>query len=233
MSKPTQIILHCPCCDHVFESFEIEPMRNVMHQTTDFYLQSDGIQRISYMIHTCTECGYTGYKHDFDEHSIDHGIKKLVFEHLHPLMGGKYTFSGNQYEYAAMIAKWKDEPSIKIGAYYLEAAWCYKTAKSKPGEKNCRIKAISYFEKAINNSEIDGEKKLFYTYLIGELYRRVDNITMSERWFDKVIGYATEDPASRWISELALQQKTNPRELIDPDIINPDIDIERLSFSVI
>jgi uncharacterized protein (DUF2225 family) len=216
MSKPVSISLNCPCCDNTFESYELNTESSVLRQTTDFYILSEGTQPIYYSLHTCTSCGYTGEKTDFDGHSIDEKLKQLVCSQISPMSNGKTAFGGNQFEYAAMIAKWKEEPDVKIGELYLKAAWCYKSAKSKVGEKNCRLKAIGHFEKGILKNEVNQTRLAFYSFLVGELYRRIDNMVSAQKWYKKSIALAQENLDYKWLFDLAEAQCSDPKDELDP-----------------
>ncbi len=216
MSKPVTISLHCPCCDHTFESYELSAESSVLRQTTDFFILSEGTQPIYYSLHTCTSCGYTGVKADFDVPALDEKLKLLVRTHISPLISGKQAFGGNQFEYAAMIAKWKNESDITIGELYLKASWCYRSAKSKQGEKNCRAKAIRHFENGIEKNAVDEKQIAFYSFLLGEQYRRIDNKGSAQKWYKKTLGLSYGKADLKWLYELAIAQSFNPKDELDP-----------------
>ena len=79
------------------------------------------------------------------------------------------------------------------------------------------MKALEYFERAIELKEISLSEIGVYTYLIGELHRRVGEIGAANIWFDRVAEATKGDPKQQWLVELAIQQKTNPKEFIGRD----------------
>ena len=66
--------------------------------------------------------------------------------------------------------------------------------------------------KEISTSEIG-----VYAYLIGELHRRVGEVGAAETWFDRVARATNGDLKQQWLVELAIPQKTDPKEFIGRD----------------
>jgi uncharacterized protein (DUF2225 family) len=104
-----------------------------------------------------------------------------------------------------------------IGDLYLRAAWCANDSKDPRKERFYRLKALEYFERAMELKEISVSDIAGYTYLIGELHRRVEDIGAANVWFDRVAEATKGDPKQQWLVDLAAQQKTNPKEIIGGD----------------
>jgi hypothetical protein len=79
------------------------------------------------------------------------------------------------------------------------------------------LKALEYFERAMELKEVSASEIGVYAYLIGELHRRVGEIGATETWFDRVAKATKGDPKQQWLVELAIQQKTDPKEFIGRD----------------
>jgi hypothetical protein len=50
------------------------------------------------------------------------------------------------------------------------------------------------------------------TYLVGELWRRVGDMTLAEEWFNQVPSEVTEQATQQWVLDAARQQRDCPRE---------------------
>lgn len=72
---------------------------------------------------------------------------------------------------------------------------------------------IGCYEKALAEADFPADGRAVYTYLVGELYRRVGDAREAGEWFDRVAGLVT-DPKQEWVVKLAEQQKTEPKEFI-------------------
>ena len=75
-------------------------------------------------------------------------------------------------------------------------------------------KAIEHFEKALRATEVPEDSVAVITYLVGELYRRIGEESYAHLWFDRVPEVAGQNPKAQWVIDLALQQKTDPKETL-------------------
>jgi len=213
MTRVFEIELKCPCCKCRFMSKALLST-NTGPQTTDLHQMAFGFQPVLIVIHTCLSCGYTGYIKDFEEKKVSKDLTTFVKQIITPLVRGKKIFPGRQYEYAAWIAEHRGDPHFDVGRLYLRAAWCCNYEGRKDEERFYRRKAIEYFESVFQKKEIPEEDLARYTYLIGELYRRIGNVEKAGMWFDRVINAPGEGEWRKWFIDLAIQQKTNPKEFV-------------------
>jgi len=195
---------------------------------TDLRPIPSGADPMYMVIHTCQSCGYTGYDDAFKRKRLDKALKEHVREQITPLIKDfsltlkqklLYEFPApeRQYEFAAWIAQWRGDSLQSIGELYLRAAWCCKDSKNPRNERFCRLKALEYFERAMELNEFSANEISSCTYLIGELHRRVGEIGAANEWFDKVAETTKGDSKQQWLVELASQQKTSPKEFIGRD----------------
>lgn len=195
---------------------------------TDLRPIPSGADPMYMVIHTCPSCGYTGYDGAFKRKHLETALKERIHEQITPLMKNfsltpkqkllhEFPAPERQYEFAALIAQWEGDSLQSIGDLYLRAAWCCKDSKNPRKERLYRLKALEYFERAIELKEISVDDTAVYTYLIGELHRRVGEIGAANEWFDKVPAAIEGDLKQQWLVELATQQKTNPKEFIGRD----------------
>ena len=195
---------------------------------TDLRPIPSGADPMYMVIHTCPSCGYTGYDGAFKRKPLNTALKARIKEQITPLVKEfiltpkqqlLYEFPApeRQYEFAAWIAQWEGDSLQSIGDLYLRAAWCCKDSKNPRRERLYRLKALEFYERAMELKEISASEIGVCTYLIGELHRRVGEIGAAEIWFDRVAEATKGDPKRQWLVELATQQKTDPKEFIGRD----------------
>jgi len=194
--------------------------------TTDLHRIPGGTDPITMVIHTCPPCGYSGYDDAFKRKSLDPALKERVYKEITPLIKEfsvdpewPYEFAPaeRRYEFAAWIAEWQGESAQSIGDLYLRAAWCGHDSNDTEKERFYRLKALEYFRQAMEREEIPHEFVGVYTYLIGELYRRIGEVGAANVWYDQVVEAVKVYPKQQWLVDLAAQQKTNPKEKIGGD----------------
>jgi len=230
MTLPIPISLTCPCCHTKFESLDVT-ISSTCGSSTDLRPIAGGSDPLYMIIHTCPSCGYTGYHytgyHDaFKRKRLDPALREHIREQITPLIKHfsvtpklpyEFVAPERQYEFAAWIAQWKGDSLQSIGDLYLRAAWCCNDSKDPRKERFYRLKALEYFERAMELKEISVSDTGGYTYLIGELHRRVGEIGAANVWFDRVVEATNGDPKRQWLIDLAIQQKTHPKQFIGRD----------------
>jgi tetratricopeptide (TPR) repeat protein len=75
---------------------------------------------------------------------------------------------------------------------------------------------ISYLKQAISEDNLLDKDVTISKYLIAEISRRMGNREEAVNYFDEVISLIKNDTDSKFLYELALQQKTHPQENIGP-----------------
>ncbi|MGB9371836.1 MAG: DUF2225 domain-containing protein [Halobacteriota archaeon] len=230
MTLPIPISLTCPCCHTKFESLDVM-ISSTCGSSTDLRPIAGGSDPTYMIIHTCPSCGYTGYHytgyHDaFKRKRLDPALREHIREQITPLIKDfsvtpklpyEFVAPERQYEFAAWIAQWKGDSLQSIGDLYLRAAWCCNDSKDPRKERFYRLKALEYFERAMELKEISESDIGGYTYLIGELHRRVGEIGAANVWFNRVVEATNGDPEQQWLVDLAIQQKTRPKQFIGRD----------------
>jgi uncharacterized protein (DUF2225 family) len=80
-------------------------------------------------------------------------------------------------------------------------------------ERYFRRYAAWAFERALADFDsIEHEERAAFTYLIGELWRRVGDETRARIWFGRVEDEVTNRRKQRWVIDAAIQQRDHPRE---------------------
>jgi uncharacterized protein (DUF2225 family) len=218
MTMTGPIELNCPSCGTKFKSFRLLS-NTVLGMYTDFRRKSAGADPTRFFVHSCLHCAFTGPDEWFRS-PVPAKVKRLIRENLTPLSEGAVREqSWLKYEYTATIAQWLASPPEEIASYYLNAAYiCAVTAQRalRKQERGYRRKAIEFFVEALESGRVPEKTVPQTTYLVGELYRRVGSKENAIAWLERAEKLASPHEDLAWLAELALQQRTRPRNMM-PD----------------
>jgi uncharacterized protein (DUF2225 family) len=118
-----------------------------------------------------------------------------------------------KYEAAAKVAQWQSADQRYIGDLWLRAAWCCVDENDIEAERYFRRLAAWSFEQALEFYDtVPREDRAVLVYLVGELWRRIGDLTQANAWFDLVPDEITDPVAQRWVIEAARRQQADPRE---------------------
>ncbi len=213
MTTLRAIELRCPVCDNEFKSQSVVSTNAFGGKRTDFHERAAGTQPLAYLIHMCSECGYSGGETDFTGGTdVSPVLKQHVFKELAPLRPALVCGS-EKYEAAAKVARWQGTEPRHIADLLLRAAWCCVDEGDVEAERYFRRHAAWMFEEAL--SAYDGvprEERAILTYLVGELWRRIGDTKKAATWFEAVPSEVTDLQNQQWVIDAADQQRMNPRE---------------------
>jgi uncharacterized protein len=214
MTTLQQIELRCPICDTRFKSQQVISTNSFGGKRTDFHERAAGTQPLPFLIHMCNRCGYSGAERDFTEEAdVTAGLREHVWNELAPQISTGSVLGSEKYEAAAKVAEWQGLDARHVADLLLRAAWCCVDEADSEAERFFRRKAAWKFEEAL--ASFDGvarEERAVLTYLIGELWRRVGDISQATAWFDAVPGEVTDLATQQWVLDAARQQRDCPRE---------------------
>jgi uncharacterized protein (DUF2225 family) len=179
--------------------------------TTDLYRHAGGFPSLPLMVHGCARCGYSGYVGDFDPEQVTPALKEWVRVNLKPIPDRFST--GAKYENSARIADYQGASPFHVAQVWLKAGW----SESEGSESGIRYRreAVARFEAAMERNEVAADSRAVITYLIGELYRRVGDPDKAKAWFARVPDAVGGNAKQEWLIDLAIQQSTNPKEMVD------------------
>lgn len=107
MTTLCQIVLSCPVCENTFQSQAVVTTNAYGGKRTDFHGRAAGTQPLAYLVHMCSQCGYTGGESDFAaDGEISPLLKEHVLNELRPCGSSAVTGSA-KYEAAAKVAEWQ------------------------------------------------------------------------------------------------------------------------------
>src|SRR5215208_3473945 len=212
MTTLRQIELRCPVCDNEFKSQSVVSTNAFGGKRTDFHERAAGTQPLAYLIHMCSECGYSGGEADFTTPTdVSPVLKQQVLKELAPLRPSLVCGS-EKYEAAAKVAQWQGMDPRHIADLLLRAAWCCVDEGDVEAERYFRRHAAWGFERALASHEVEPDNRTVLTYLVGELWRRIGDTARAREWFDRVASEVTHPKDQQWVLRAARQQRDTPRE---------------------
>lgn len=214
MTTLQQIDLRCPICDTAFRSQAVVSTNSFGGKRTDFHERAAGTQPLPYLIHMCSRCGFSGSERDFTEESdVSPVLKEHVWNELAPGIAAGTVVGSEKYEAAAKVAEWQGMESRHVADLLLRAAWCCVDEGDVEAERFFRRKASWKFEEALSGYDgVPREERAVLTYLVGELWRRIGDLRLSQEWFNKVSDELTDAQTQQWVLDAARQQRDCPRE---------------------
>jgi len=198
----------CPVCRNLFTGPSKPLSTSILRRRTDFKpITSHG--DISGGIVFCGYCGFAGAHEDFS--SVTQSVASSVRQKL--AGKAKYiTSESEKYENAALCAQWQNKSPLQIGELWLYASW--HASEDSPKAKDYRNEAIKYFNICLNECIIPSNKRAEYAYLIGELFRRNNDMKSAQMWFNRVEEETEDNTGNRFVM-LSKQQLNDPKEYIE------------------
>jgi uncharacterized protein len=214
MTTTMPMKLRCACCTTAFET-RVLTSTNYVGTYTDFRRRTAGFEPSQFTVHGCPKCGFSGPEGWF-ERKLPDAVRKLVRENLSPLSQDERASLWRKFEHAARIANWKDDPLDAIAELHLSGAYVCAANGRTEEERTHRVQAIVFFRRSIDTGVIAAKHLPNVIYLVGELYRRIGLADDAIIWLERAELLAKKDKDLAWLAQLARQQRTSPRDLIDP-----------------
>ena len=213
MTKLQLIELCCPVCDNHFRSRAVASADAPACQRTDFQEESPGRPALSFQIHMCDKCGFSGGEREFtDPIAISRVVIDHVWSELAPNIADGCGAASEKYEAAAKVAEWRGDEWRQVAELWLRAAWCCVDEGDVEAERYFRRKAAWSFEAALSFDGVAAEDRALLTYLTGELWRRIGDLRQAREWFQRVPREVIDLGDQEWLIESARQQHDAPRD---------------------
>ncbi len=200
----------CPQCGNAFESQIIIATDSLGRMHSDLYREASGAQPVCYFVHTCNKCGYTGYDGDFQPQEFSPVFRGLLRENVTPEVTNRKIDSNGHFYLAALCAEWRGAPSYVLARIYHMGAWCCRMKGEKGKERFYLGKAAGLFEEALSSGV--RENAAVFTYLLGDIYRRLGEAEKAKEWYGKVEQAIKDNGGDPKILEFARRQLTAPSD---------------------
>ncbi len=203
----------CPLCGNMFDSQLVTSTNSFGRLHSDFFREAAGAQPICLFVHTCTNCGYTGFEGDFEPQPFTPDFTHLVAETITPeIKKHKIETNGNYY-LAALCAQWRGASALELGRIYHMGAWCSRVRGDGEKEKFYLARAAESFEKALAAGQPSPDMRALYVYVVGDICRRLGEPDRAKEWYSRVAGTLEAYGGDRQIGEYARRQMEKPEDL--------------------
>ncbi|QAA34663.1 DUF2225 domain-containing protein [Clostridium manihotivorum] len=185
----------CPVCETKFKARSTKTNGpRVQSKDSDLFIRYSVVNPYFYDVVVCPTCGYSAMKADFDKlksyqiESIVKGVStKWNRKNYPPIYDEKIAIE--RYKLALINSVVMDGKISTKAMICLKIGWMYRLLEDTSNEKAFLAKAVEGFDKAYISEDfpIYGMNRFSLMYLIGELYRRIDQNDLALQWFSKVI----------------------------------------------
>ncbi|HOY65364.1 MAG TPA: DUF2225 domain-containing protein [Candidatus Ozemobacteraceae bacterium] len=196
----------CPTCKSEFDADIVESVSH-QGQDSDFFPHYLGDDPLEYFLVACPTCGFCGYPDDYQSpseadpvtaHRIREILEQPVMKKL-PRLAQAYYLAGKLYE------DQKRNPYL-IGNLYLRGSWVCRKSENRKAEIEMQQLAVKFLRFSVERSTVSNPDNVpVVTYLVGELYRRLEDKTQAREWFGSVEEVLI-DQDQQWILELTKKQ---------------------------
>lgn len=207
----------CPICKNTFKTTAVKVNSpRIASKDSDFFLRYSVVNPYFYDVWICNTCGYSAMKSDFPK--VKNYERDLVVSNItnrwrkrdYPKILDAAT-AVERYKLALLNATVMNKSNGTLGMILLKIAWMYRLIEENndaepKNESEFIQKALSALSEAYSTEDfpIYGLQRDSFTYLLGDLNRRLGNDSEALRWYSSVI---TSPSSSVKIKELARDGK--------------------------
>lgn len=188
-----QVKVQCPCCENTFASSRVRPsFRKATRTDSDFCSHyRDEVNPDFYVVRVCPKCGYASTENSLQEltpRQKEMYMNRIGKSWVHRDYGGKRTWEEalDCYKLALLCAQTVGDKDRVIAGLLHHIAWMYRLRDNQEQERRFLRYALEAYIRVyelegvnINNARL--------MYLIGELYRRLDEPYEAVKWFARVV----------------------------------------------
>ncbi len=197
----------CPSCGNHFQAQVVESVSH-QGQDSDFFPHYLGDDPLPHFLAQCPLCQFCGYPDDFaaenrDGSKIEAGkIREIVGQ---PVFR-KLPADAQRYYLAAKIYEELKRNPYHIGNLYLRGTWVCRREENRKAEIELQQLAVKFLKYSVEHSTIMNPDNLaVVTYLVGELYRRLEDKASAREWFGSVEEMVF-DQDQQWVLDLTRKQ---------------------------
>jgi uncharacterized protein (DUF2225 family) len=195
--------IECPTCYEKFNFLEIKSNSYTVEKIdSDFLRYCTNINPLFYGVLICNNCGYSALKQYFPKMLPNQrkAVKEKISVKWAPRdYGSKYNvdIAIERYKLALINCVAKGARSGEIADVCLRLGWLYRLKEDPQKEKYYLEQAIYGFKEALQNERgsVVGIDDATLTYMIGELYRRIEDFQQASMFFSKIIADKSSKPS--------------------------------------
>jgi uncharacterized protein (DUF2225 family) len=197
----------CPVCG---KEFETKTVKSVTHQgqDSDFFPHYLGDNPLPFFLAQCPSCKFCSYPEDYSpEVSVKRKVEKdFIKSIINQPLAKKLPKEAFKFFLAGKIYEETSRNPYHIGNLYLRGSWCCRVIENRKAEIELQQLAVKFLRHSVEKSTIINPDNLpIVTYLVGELYRRLEDKKLAREWFSSVEEVLI-DTEQQWILELTKKQ---------------------------
>lgn len=198
----------CPVCQAHFQGKIVDSVSH-QGQDSDFFPHYVGENPLPFFLLQCPQCNYCAYPDDFSKESQAKALKttsKAIREILDQPLIKKLPVDARRYYLAGKLYEEQKRNPYHIANLYLRGSWCCRKDGDRRAEIELQQLGVRFFRAAVEHSTLENPDNLpVVTYLIGELYRRLEDKSAAREWFGSV-EEVIFDGEQQWLMELTKKQ---------------------------
>lgn len=197
----------CPACS---KAFEARIVKSVTHQgqDSDFLPHYLGENPLPFFLVSCPGCNFCSYPEDYapsvsEKNTVSPGFIKKV---ISMPVAKKLSTEALKFFLAGKIYEENKRNPYHIGNLFLRGSWCCRIAENRKLEIEMQQLAVKFLRQAVDKSTVTNPDNLpIVIYLVGELYRRLEDKRAAREWFGTVEEFVI-DGDQQWVLELTQKQ---------------------------
>ena len=200
-------VYNCPVCKTEFTAKTVQTLTH-QGQDSDFFPHYVGDNPLPYFLAQCPNCKYIAYPEDFDSKvKKDRKVTLSFIKRILAMpLAKKLPEQALRFFLAAKIYEETNRNPYHIANLYLRGSWCCRIEDARKAEIEMQQLAIRFFKSALDKSTlVNPDNVPVVTYLIGELYRRLEDRKAAREWFFNVPEVIL-DSDQHWVLELTQKQ---------------------------
>lgn len=205
-TKLTLSHFRCPTCLFEFDSNIVEAVSH-QGQDSDFFPHYLGEDPLGHFLVECPKCGYCAYPDDYSKAEGAEAIRQSrIREIVDQPLAKKLPKIARQYYLAGKLYEDQKKNPYHIGNLYLRGSWACRKTENRKAEIEMQQLAVKFLRVSVERSTVANPDNLpVVTYLVGELYRRLEDKNQAREWLSSVEEVLI-DQDQQWILELAKKQ---------------------------
>lgn len=202
----------CPVCKSIFKVMVVKVNSpRIASKDSDFFIRYNIVNPYFYDVWLCNSCGYTAMKGDFPK--IKNFEKELILSNITTKWREKESptiLDANnaieRYKLALINATVMEKNNSTLGMILLKIAWMYRLLGDKANETQFLLNSLEALSEAYSLEDFPmyGMQRDSLSYLLGDLNKRIGNLSEALRWYSSVI---TSPSSSYRVKDLARDGK--------------------------
>ncbi|HOT29681.1 MAG TPA: DUF2225 domain-containing protein [Candidatus Ozemobacteraceae bacterium] len=196
----------CPTCLAEFDANIVEAVSH-QGQDSDFYPHYIGEDPLEHFLVQCPTCLFCAYPDDYAKTDDVEAIsQERIREILEQPLAKKLPRVAQMYYLAGKLYEYQKKNPYHIGNLYLRGSWVCRKSDNRKAEIEMQQLAVKFLRVSVERSTVANPDNLpVVTYLVGELYRRLEDKSQAREWLNSVEEVLI-DQDQQWLLELAKKQ---------------------------